>query len=145
MPDPITATAVATSLLTLISQNESVKKLGNDFLGTITETIRPWFLIDDPVTEAAVSEITEVSEDKSLSPLAQKVLEPKLVQHLEANPAALNQLRELVRQGESKMASATLNQSTNIINNAGAQIGSQPIDTKVEGDMIIHPPKFSKE
>ncbi|MEL7160307.1 MAG: hypothetical protein AAFN92_06095 [Bacteroidota bacterium] len=142
MADPITATAVATSLITLISQNETVKKLGSDFVTTITETVRPWFLIDDdPVVETAVAEVVQVNADQPLSPLAGQVLKPKLINYLEAHPEALQQLTGLVRQGQEQLAAPTLNQSKYTIDNRGAKIGVQNTDTKVSGDLNIHLPK----
>ena len=81
----------------IVTENEEVKKFPKDFVTASMQWIRSWFLIDDPKTEAKLTDPNRSLDSKKT------IIETKL-EHLNENPQFVKELTEKLNGFEQQHA-----------------------------------------
>jgi hypothetical protein len=87
-------------LLSVVTENEEVKKFPKDFVTASMQWIRSWFLIDDPVSSSIVDNATmpEVAKKAVLEAKLNALKDnPEFMKELEAKMAEFSTHRERVK------------------------------------------------
>lgn len=109
-------------LLTIVTENEEVKKFPKDFVTASMQWVRSWFLIDDPVT-------TSIVENPALPEATKKAV-------IEAKLNTLKDNADFMKELEEKMAVFSTHQERlkNIVNDSIDAKGNVHIGDKSVND-----------